>query len=859
MEKKIYSKKVLKVIFLLALVSISSYTFTNESGPSGQYTNAPGEGNCTSCHTGSAISSGTAWSAITLSGIPAGGYIPNTTYSVTLAGSTAATSKNGFQVTALTSSNTVAGTFAAGTGSSIQTLSGRNYVNHNSSGTSLTSFTFNWTAPATAVGTITFYVSFNATNSSSTSVGDAIYVKTFSFAVGNLPTAVIAPPNGTIVCFGDTLFLQGSGLNNPTSYAWTFLGAGPGEPASSNLQNPKIKYLTSGFKTIRLVTSNASGNSAIAQIVVNIAAKPTATISPSGTQVICGNDSLTLSAPTGTGLTYLWSPGNQTTQSIKVGSAGTFNVKVTNANNCFATSANVTTSLATKPVISITTSKDTSCAIDSVQITASPAQTYYRFYINNVRVDSTINNSIKRKLNAGSNEISVISNNGTCNSLPAVKMVITQNQDPAPLLTCGTATSSSVSFLISGPNQQISLDTGKTWLSPNAGSTHILNGLNPNQPVFAQSRFTGTGACSYSLVSSKTCVANACQPITFNLNYKKNNCLNSDQDSVSSPLTISDLTGINYFVSFNNSGFTNSFTHNVNVKKGNNNLAISILDSSNLGCGTKDTVAVLIGLNPIASVPVLVTGTPVHCTNGDINFIVSTTPAGANLYKYYKNNDSIPFAVRTLAQGANLPAAPVVSYNFIAGDIVKVVALDSVYGCSKSSNTQTLNIVSPANAGFTFIKENLKIEVQDTGSNSVSRTWNFGNGTIINTAPKIQNHTYASAGNYKVSLKIVDGSGCSNSDTQTVNIVASGVSQNLFGYGQMRVFPNPASEILTFSWNKNLGNEAGLMVFDLQGKEVWNQIVVIDESISLSAMSRGAYFIKIVINNNIGWQKLIIE
>lgn len=859
MEKKIYSKKVLKIIFLLALVSISSYTFTNEYGPTGQYTNAPGEGNCTSCHTGSAISSGTAWSAITLSGIPAGGYIPSATYSVTLAGSSAATSKNGFQVTALTSSNTVAGTFAAGTGSSIQTLSGRNYVNHNSSGTSLTSFTFNWTAPATSVGTITFYVSFNATNSSSTSVGDAIYVKTFSFSVGNLPTAVIAPPNGTIVCFGDTLFLQGSGLNNPTSYAWSFLGAGPGEPATSTLQNPKIKYLTSGFKTIRLVTSNASGSSVIAQIVVNVATKPTATISPSGTQVICGNDSLTLSAPGGTGLTYLWSPGNQTTQSIKVGSAGTFNVKVTNANNCFATSANVTTSLAIKPVISITTSKDTSCIIDSVQITASPAQNYYRYYINNVRVDSTINNTIKRKLNAGTNEISIISNNGTCNSLPAVKTVITQSQDPAPLLTCGTATSSSVTFLISGSNQQISLDTGKTWLTPNGGSGHVLSGLNPNQPVFAQSRFTGTGVCSYSLVSSKTCVANACQPITFNLSFNKNNCLNSDQDSVSSLLTLSDLTGSNYFVSFNNSVFTKSFTHNVNIKKGNNNLAISIIDSSNLGCGLKDTVAVLVGLNPIASVPVLVTGIPVHCTNGDIRFIVSTKPAGANIYKYYKNGDTIPFATRTLSQGVDLSPAPVVSYPFISGDIVKVIAIDTVYGCAKGSNQQTLNIATPANAGFIFIKENLKIEVQDTGSNSISRIWNFGNGTIINVAPKIQSNIYASAGNYKVSLKIVDGFGCSNSDTQMVNIVATGVSQNLFGSGQMQIFPNPASDILALNWNKNLGSEADLTLLDIQGKVIWNQTIGIDETISLLAISKGAYFVKLVINNNIGWQKLIIE
>ena len=268
MKKKFYSKKILKAVFFLSLLCVSTYTFTNGSGPPGQYTGAPSETNCTSCHSGSAISSGTNWSAITLSGIPAGGYTPGTTYTVTLAGSSAATSKNGFQITALTSTNAAAGTFTAGTGSSVQTIGGRNYVGHNSSGTSLSSFSFSWTAPSTAVGTITFYASFNGSNSDNNYTGDAIYVKSWSFTPGNLPTAVITPPNGTVICFGDTLFLQGSGLNNPTSYSWTFLGSVPGEPSTSTLQNPKVKYLNAGFKTIRLVTSNSSGNSSIAQITL---------------------------------------------------------------------------------------------------------------------------------------------------------------------------------------------------------------------------------------------------------------------------------------------------------------------------------------------------------------------------------------------------------------------------------------------------------------------------------------------------------------------------------------------------------------------------------------------------------------
>ncbi len=859
MEKKIYSRIILKVVFVIILVCISTYSFTNSGGPPGQYTNAPSETNCTSCHSGTAIPSGTAWSAITLSGIPAGGYIPNTTYALTLAGSTAATSKNGFQLTALTSTNTIAGSFTAGTGSSTQTINSRNYVNHNSSGNFQTSYSFSWTAPSTSVGTITFYASWNATNGDGNTTGDNIYVKTFAYNVGNLPTAVISPPNGTVVCLGDTLFLQGSGLNNPTSYTWTFLGSGPGEPTTSNLQNPKVKYLTAGFKTIRLVTSNASGNSTAAQIVVNIAALPTATVTPSGSQVICGNDSLTLSGPTGTGLKYLWTPGNDTTRSIRIAAAGTFKVRVTNANNCSATSANVITTLASKPVITITTSRDSSCVSDSVQISATAGQNYYKYFINNVKVDSSQSNSIKLKLSAGSNGISIISNNGTCNSIAASKTVITQAQDAAPVLTCGAASSSTVSFLIAGSNPQISLDTGKTWITPNGGNSHLVSGLNPNQQILAQARLATAGLCTYSMISAKSCVANACQPVTFKLSYQKNNCLSSDLDSVNTTLSLTDLSLTNYAVNFNGTGFAKSLSYNAKVKKGNNNVLVSIIDSANLGCGVKDTVVVLVGVNPIAGAPVLIKTLPVHCENGNIGFIVSTKPAGAHLYKYYRNGDSIPFASRTLAQGVDLIPAPVISYNFKNGDLVKVTAMDSVYGCSKSSNSLTLSIVAPAKAGFTFIKQNLNIYVEDTGSNSESRIWNFGNGTIINTGPKIQTNTYATAGNYKVSLRITDGNGCNNSDTQTVSIVASGLAQNLFTTGQMQAYPNPASQFLQLNWPEIMGREGVVSIVDLQGKEVINQTVAMHEVIDVSSIAKGAYFIRLVINDGSGWQKLILE
>jgi len=195
-----------RTILIVAICLFSITVFTYSSSPPAANAGDPGNGNCTSCHGGSAITSGTAWSSIALTGLPNNGYVPGTTYTLTINGNSAATSKNGFQLTSLNSSNASAGTISAGTGTGLQTSSGRTYLSQN--GSTSGSWSFNWTAPLSGTGTVTFYSAFNGSNSNSNTTGDNIYLKTFSIsqASTNIPTAVITP-SSTTVCLGDTLYL----------------------------------------------------------------------------------------------------------------------------------------------------------------------------------------------------------------------------------------------------------------------------------------------------------------------------------------------------------------------------------------------------------------------------------------------------------------------------------------------------------------------------------------------------------------------------------------------------------------------------------------------------------------------------
>jgi hypothetical protein len=128
---------------------------------------------------------------------------------------------------------------------------------------------------------------------------------------------------------------------------------------------------------IYLVTyTPAAGTSCNAQATatVVIEALPVATISTSGSTVLCPESVVTLSAPSG--YTYLWSNG-LTSQSIAVDMPGAYSVTIETASGCAATSSitNVTNANATTPTI--TANGPTSfCEGSSVQLTSSAGSSF---------------------------------------------------------------------------------------------------------------------------------------------------------------------------------------------------------------------------------------------------------------------------------------------------------------------------------------------------------------------------------------------------------------------------------------------------------------------------------------------------
>ncbi len=163
---------------LLSGESLVGTTSASIAGPPASRTGAPGELTCTDCHNATA---GAGQFTITA---PAS-YTPGQTYSIQVRHTTADTTRKrwGFELTSLGTGG-MAGTFANTTGNTqLKTGGGKTYIQHTSAGTFQNQtgsavWTFNWTAPASNVGNVTFYAAGIQANNNGSESGDQTYVKT---------------------------------------------------------------------------------------------------------------------------------------------------------------------------------------------------------------------------------------------------------------------------------------------------------------------------------------------------------------------------------------------------------------------------------------------------------------------------------------------------------------------------------------------------------------------------------------------------------------------------------------------------------------------------------------------------------
>ncbi|MBS1796327.1 MAG: VCBS repeat-containing protein [Acidobacteria bacterium] len=190
------------VVLSVAVILLSANRFdkvsASASGPSASHTNAPGEDNCTACHSDFGVNSGSG--SVSISALPVN-YEPNQQIPITVTTAQVGQTIYGFQFTAIDSQGRKVGTYTlpGQAPARMQLIDGliggnqRQYIEHTVDGIipqqfNFNSWTFTWTAPAQRVGKIRFYAAGNASNSDGQTSGDYIYTTSKSLLAGSANT-----------------------------------------------------------------------------------------------------------------------------------------------------------------------------------------------------------------------------------------------------------------------------------------------------------------------------------------------------------------------------------------------------------------------------------------------------------------------------------------------------------------------------------------------------------------------------------------------------------------------------------------------------------------------------------------------
>jgi hypothetical protein len=384
--------KKITLVYLLALCAGSLIICSYSGGASTHDIEGTGAetglGNSAGCARGCHTSATTTTIAIELdsAGIPTTRYVGGMTYTVKLTGkntSTTSLPKFGFQIGSIVGS--VAATTPVNTGTwkapfpantrYVAPKSGKFVVGVVEQTTTLAATTgtggngttyvqtFNWTAPATGTGTISFWAVVNAVNGNNSDSGD-------KFNTGHIAiTELVANPlkatasSVNLKCNGDktgSATVTVSGGSSPYTYSWNSTPVQTTATASG---------LGAGSYTVTVKDAKNVTTTAVATIT-----EPSAlNIITNATNVKCnaGADGSATATVSGgaSPYTYSWNNG-KTTANITGLATGTYTVTVTDANSCIKTATvNITQPAALVIAVNKT---DANCNTSNGSITASP-------------------------------------------------------------------------------------------------------------------------------------------------------------------------------------------------------------------------------------------------------------------------------------------------------------------------------------------------------------------------------------------------------------------------------------------------------------------------------------------------------
>lgn len=831
------------LIGIAASVIMMSGTL-NQSGPGAGYTHGPGESNCTSCHAGTLVTSGSNWSNIRLTGnFPSGGYVPDSVYQIEITYRQSGISKFGFQVMPLMKSNNAPAGSISVSSNRVQrytrNVSGqtREYAGHTNTGTSSvatdsTRWFFEWKAPASNVGDVSFYVVVMATNNNNNNSGDVVYARTFDVPVNtSIPTAVIQGSD-TVVCTNGTLSFQGSGANNPTQYNWTFTGA---QQSSSTQQNPNVRFTSAGIQNVILTTSNAIGTSKPDTFKVRVLQSPAASIPGSSIRVGCLGDSIALVANQVANCRYTWIPTQETTRQIWAKSSGNYLVTVTDTLSGCASNSNQVSVLFNAapqtPILSTRSGLSAYCttAMDTLVATTNAADTFI-WYLPSQTVKTT-QNTLPFTLSNSAQIVVEAKRQPNCvaSSSP---FSVTVSNPPIPVVSVESVTTEKVNLIwnSTGSRYAVSTDSLQSFSPWSNDTSFTMSNLQPNTQYLVYIKAERSAPCKDTIQSILVTTA-PCSAIEFTISANNNLCLG---DTFS--IVINGLSNANYGVAFNNSTFSKDTLFAI-LPTQSGNVRVDIIDSAVLSCPII-TRMVNYNLTTPLTVEEVIPAEIKLCSNAEKEF------------SFTLNYDSLWF-IRSQQIVQRGVQKNYIYTNGVEGEKLKAVVFNGA--CKQESTEGIIRITTAPDPGFSFIRDHKTYTFipNDTLASTYKWTW----GTEGESTEKYPVKTFETMNrNINVKLSVSKEEICFDSTIQNI-VLPDVTSVQSIEKAKVWVGPNPFEEVIIITQTPSLFDSYSL--YSLSGQLIQTGNLSGEETqLQIEKLESGLYILRMR-NNMTGKQQIV--
>ncbi len=879
--------KLIVILFTAALTLVMHQAFSYKSGPPTGSTGAPGESNCTSCHSGTAVSNSS--NVLVYSNMTNGQYIPDSTYQIILRAVKSGCVRWGFETTMLNTNASPGklGLLQVPTGATaIQLNSGtRDYISQTNSGSSSlytdsTDWIFNWKAPSTLSGDAKLYIAVNASNNNGNDQGDQIHLKNFTFPqTTNVPVASFTT-NVNSICQGDSIFFQGSGTNGGSSYQWTFPGGTPGSSAAQSLW---VKFSGTGNKICSLRVANSIMNSSYTTKTITVLANPTTNISYNSSLVLCDGDSISITTTFNINYSYQWQKNGSNITGANgaqyyAKSTGGYRVIVTNNNGCSVTTSTATVTFNARPLAVITApAGTTACQGDTIHLLANSGSNYsYYWYKDNILISQSLDSNLYVTQN-GIYYVKTFTAVGGCQA-SSNPLTITFFNKPSAFITA------QADSICNGDSVMLNTNTPDTiafyqWKKNGI----IITGANR-----ADYFVTNTGYYTVDLITNRGCSASASAKYILVNPFPAPNFIDSLKNGCTYLLRIRN-NPVYAFEWLNNGSIINTTDTLLTVSQ-TGNYSLRVKNSS--GCGIL-TNSIFLNVPNAPNVNITPVNNAVICSDSNITYTVPF--AASTSYKWYKNGSLISGATQnslTISDSGNyavsvdngscvvsssvrnvkvnsVPSA-LLSFtdsSFCTGDSVQLSTTNlpgQVYlwyknniAITNSTNSNyfavtagaykvkvSLGSCSKISNAVNIIEKTLPVVVITRNVNQLSATsgsayqW-FKNGLAISGAI-LQNYTVTGNGTYTVQVTAVNG--CRNTSAGIFVIptgINSGETTNIAS-----AFPNPVYDHLNLSFADYGVHD--IEITDAQGRTLKiMQSEAISARIDFSGVEAGIYFIKI--------------